>query len=127
MSESRFWTRLLFLAAWLFLADVSATEGEGTLADPTRPGGWRAGPGAAEAAGPGPLASLRLQGTFSVGGERSALLGGRRVAVGDRVGAAEVVGIDRDRVILQLDGETVELASSVPDVKSPSEGAGGRE
>jgi hypothetical protein len=125
VSEPAFWRRLLPVAASLCLATVAVAEGDAGLADPTRPGGWRAEPGGPDA--PGPLASLRLQGTFSVGGERSALVSGQRVTVGDRVGGAEVIGVDRDRVILRVDGETVELASAVPAVKSPTQGAGGHE
>ncbi len=109
----------------LLLCAVGAVQGaaagdDAALRDPTRPSGWHATQDTAE--GRRPLDALRLQGTFSVGGERSALLSGRRVTVGDRVAGAQVVGIDRDRVILRVDGETVELASATAPVKSPSNG-----
>ena len=52
------------------------------------------------------------------------MISGRRVAVGDRVSGAEVIEIQNNRVLLRVDGETVELASLLPDVKSPTRSRG---
>jgi len=93
--------------------------------DPTRPSGWRAPAVAQEAAEQQPDNALKLQGTFSVAGIRSAIISGRRVAVGDVVSGAEVVEIEKNRVVLKRDGETVELASATPSVKAPAENGRG--
>ena len=93
--------------------------------DPTRPAGWRAPVVAQEAAEQQPDDALKLQGTFSVAGIRSAIISGRRVAVGDVVSGAEVVEIEKNRVVLKRDGETVELASATPSVKAPAENGRG--
>ena len=95
------------------------------LNDPTRPKGWRASTQAPAESENRSIAALQLQGTFSLAGERSAVISGQRVVVGDEVSGAQVLEIDRNKVILQLDGETIELASLVPDVKSPAEVKGG--
>jgi hypothetical protein len=41
--------------------------------------------------------------------------------VGDEISGAEVIEIDKHKVTLQIGGETVELASVVPEVKSPAD------
>ena len=96
------------------------------LIDPTRPKGWQA-PVLSASADQMPAAmALKLQGTFNLAGERSAVISGQRVVVGDEVSGARVLGIGNNKVILQVDGEEIELASLVPDVKSPSNGNGVR-
>jgi Tfp pilus assembly protein PilP len=99
-------------------------ESRNRLLDPTRPQGWQV----SERAGVQPLdesvEQLKLQGTFSIAGERSAMISGKRVAVGDEVSGALVVEINRDKVVLRVAGETVELASLLPDVKSPTNSKG---
>lgn len=87
--------------------------------DPTRPMDWRAPSVAPDTTAREPEAALKLQGTFSVDGSRSAIISGRRVAVGDVVSGAEVLEIRKNMVVLRLDGETVELASTMPSVKAP--------
>jgi hypothetical protein len=67
---------------------------------------------------------LKLQGTFSLAGERSAMISGKRVVVGDEVSGALVMEINRDTVVLRVAGEIVELASLLPDVKSPVDSKG---
>jgi Tfp pilus assembly protein PilP len=94
------------------------------MSDPTRPKGWRAPVHASAGQQVRPADELRLQGIFSVGGRRSAMLSGQRVRVGDRVAGAQVIGIDKNKVILRVDGETVELASVLPEVKSPASDKG---
>ena len=112
--------RLLVLGIWAVSAQALA-EQDLALRDPTMPSGWQA-PVAAEDAGQAP--PLRLQGTFSIAGARSALIDGQRVSVGDQVAGAEVVQIDRNKVILRIDGQTVELASLGASVKTPVKKAG---
>jgi flagellar biogenesis protein FliO len=63
--------------------------------------------------------TLKLQGTFRAAGRRSAVINGQRVAVGDRVSGAQVVEIGKDRVVVEVDGETVELARNIPMIKAP--------
>ena len=52
-------------------------------------------------------------------GRRSAVINGQRLAIGDRVSGAEVIEIDRDRVVLEIDGESMELVKSLPSIKAP--------
>ena len=122
MSERIAPRRLVAVMAGLLAAtgQVNAESG-GPLLDPTRPRGWQASkPLQVKERNPSSDA-LRLQGLFSLAGERSAMISGRRVTVGDRVSGAEVVEINHDRVILRVAGEMVELASVLPDVKSPTQ------
>lgn len=122
MSEIGYHARRMSLLLCALGAVQGAAAGDdAALRDPTRPSGWHAAQDTS-ADGRRPVDALRLQGTFSVGGERSALVSGQRVLVGDRVAGAQVVGIDRNRVILRVDGETVELAAATAPVKSPSNG-----
>ncbi|MGB5570938.1 MAG: hypothetical protein WBM81_16735 [Sedimenticolaceae bacterium] len=105
----------------LLLAWPVRADSERPLFDPTRPGGWQAsGSGLVESTKQ-PLGALTLQGTFSQAGVRSAMISGRRVSVGDEISGAEVIEIDKHKVTLQIGGETVELASVVPEVKSPAD------
>jgi len=97
-----------------------------TLLDPTRPKGWQATAQAQAETEEQPVRALKLQGTFSLAGKRSAVISGRRVEVGDEVSGAQVLEINKNKVTLRLDGETIELASTVPDVKSPANFEGDR-
>lgn len=108
----------------LLTAGLAWAETQGTLSDPTRPRGWQVAAAAPVVGGQRAVDALRLQGTFSVGGEKSALLSGQRVLVGDEVAGATVIEINNNKVILRVDGETVELASMMPSVKSPTPGEG---
>jgi hypothetical protein len=113
--------KLLSLAACLLLSlEAAAGEDGGLLIDPTRPAGWRAAEAASGLERPTAPRRLTLQGTFNLEGDRSAVVNGRRVTVGDEIGGARVIDIKRDRVILRLDGERVELASTTPVVKTPT-------
>ena len=122
MSESANLRRLLTIAIGVlgingYLHGASGAD----LIDPTRPKGWQAATQAPDESENRPVAALQLQGTFSLAGERSAVISGRRVVVGDEVSGAQVLEINRNNVVLRLDGETIELASMVPDVKSPAD------
>jgi MSHA biogenesis protein MshK len=114
--------RLLLLGAGVLAAATVSSEGT-ALRDPTRPSGWRA-PAAAEQAKQAPV--MRLQGTFSVAGSRSALIDGQRVVVGDQVGGAKVLRIEKNKVVLRMEGETVELAALAAPVKTPARQTGDR-
>jgi len=94
-------------------------ESSGQLFDPTRPKGWQASEQARIKPLDPSVEQLKLQGTFSLAGERSAMISGKRVMVGDEVSGAVVLEINRDKVVLRVAGETVELASLLPDVKAP--------
>ena len=121
MSEARRLMRLATVAmAAIGLSGQLYGEPQGQLLDPTRPKGWQAPtPGPLNAEAPA-TAVLQLQGTFSLGGERSAVISGQRVVVGDEVSGARVLAIKKNTVILQRDGEKIELASLVSDVKTPA-------
>ena len=55
------------------------------------------------------------------------MISGQRVIVGDEVSGARVIEIESHRVLLSLDGQTVELASLLPAVKAPTKPSGGRQ
>lgn len=118
MSESRLWLLAFCLPALLTGAAPAHAQGpDESLLDPTMPQGWQV-PLATVDDGDAPQANLMLQGTYSVAGRRSAVISGRRVAVGDRVQGAEVVRVDKDRVVLRRDGEALELTLPLPNVKT---------
>ena len=120
MSESNCLPRIsLCLIGVLGMAAQIHAESHGRLIDPTRPQGWRASEKASTQPEGQSLEALKLQGTYSLEGERSAIISGQRVTVGDRVSGAEVIAINKDRVMLRVAGETVGLASLIPEVKSP--------
>lgn len=127
MSEVRNLRTLFAVLACSFtLAGPVLADREGQLLDPTRPAGWQVSAvGVSDRPGPN-VNALRLQGTFSLAGKRSAMISGRRVTVGDEVSGARVVGIDKDKVTLHIDGELRELAYTVPAVKSPTTNEGDR-
>jgi len=110
---------LLVSLGILGLVVQSHGESRVQLLDPTRPQGWRVSEQAQVQPDDRSVEKLKLQGTFSLAGERSAMISGKRVVVGDEVSGAVVVEINRDTVVLRVAGETVELASLLPDVKSP--------
>ena len=92
-------------------------EPAAVLVDPTRPHGWQAvttPDGESEPA----AVVFKLQGTFNMAGRRSAVINGRRVGVGDRVSGAEVIEIGKDRVVLEVDGEDMELVKTLPAIKT---------
>jgi len=127
VSDLRFLTRLLAIAVGVLgIAAPIFGDSRTTLLDPTRPKGWQAEAQAEAEIEEQSAQTLKLQGTFSVAGARSAVISGQRVMVGDQVAGAEVLEIDKNKVTLQLDGETVELASTVPEVKSPANNKGDR-
>jgi len=97
---------------------TAQTQPVGALVDPTRPQAWQAASAAEDDSAP-VAAVFKLQGTFNVAGRRSAVINGQRLAVGDRVSGAEVIEIDRDRVVLEIDGESMELVKGLPSVKAP--------
>ena len=121
MSELTRLVRSLPIAvAALVASGQSHGEPDGQLLDPTRPKGWQVpAQGPRDQVKPA-VPALRLQGTFSLAGERSAVISGRRVVVGDEISGARVLEINHNKVVLQRDGERIVLASLVPDVKSPA-------
>ena len=126
MSSRRLTVNGLTLLIAMLSAAQAAAEPVPPLSDPTRPYGWRpVAPEGAASGGPS-IEGLRLQGTFSVAGQRSAMISGQRVIVGDEVSGARVIEIDTHKVVLSIDGQTVELASLLPQVKAPTKSAGGR-
>jgi len=124
VSEARYTGCLLTIGLVALLGQVMA-DSAAPLSDPTRPNGWREKSRVEAKVGDSTTANTRvLQGTFSVAGRRSAMIGGRRVSVGDRVDGAEVVEIDNNKVILQMAGEKTEFYSSLPAVKLPTKPEG---
>jgi Tfp pilus assembly protein PilP len=125
------WTSLprIMLVAIGVLGLVVQSHGEslGQLLDPTRPQGWQVSEQAQVQPRDQSVEKLKLQGTFSLAGERSAMISGKRVVVGDEVSGARVMEINRGKVVLRVGAETVELASLLPDVKSPVNSKGDME
>jgi hypothetical protein len=123
------------IAKWLLLSgfvgalpmDVSAgsSASPGPLSDPTRPSGWQQTLQRSPEEAQGAADSLRLHGIFQAAGRRTAVINGQRVGVGDAIAGGEVITIDRKGVTLLIDGEPVELATTLPAVKSPAQGAEG--
>jgi Tfp pilus assembly protein PilP len=127
VSDVSYLTRVLVVAfGVLGMTGQTSSASQANLLDPTRPKGWRASVETQPQTEQQPVQALKLQGVFSVAGKRSAVISGQRVVVGDEVSGAEVLEIANNKVILQLDGETIELASMVPDVKSPAKFRGDR-
>ena len=123
MSDVACVRRILLVALGLLMLAFQAqahAESDGRLLDPTRPQGWQMAESGPVQAAAKSTNALRLQGTFSLAGQRSAMISGQRVSVGDEVAGAEVIEINKNKVVLRVAGETVELASHVADVKSPS-------
>ena len=100
-------------AAALF---VTASGAE-TLSDPTRPPVVPVDPNRAVTDDRG--TPLEIQAVFFAEGRRIAIVSGQRVATGDLVQSARVLRIERDRVVLFRDGETLELELVREDVKQP--------
>ena len=120
MSEPSTTLASLYMLMILAGAGPAAQAGPAaTLVDPTRPHGWRAPEVARDAQGEPQAAAMNLQGTFHTAGRRSAVINGRRVAVGDRISGAEVIEISKDRVVVEVDGERMELVRTLPTIKAP--------
>ena len=100
----------------LLLASGAALAGPST--DPTRPPDFRAA--AAAAARTQTDSPLELQAVFYAEGRRVAIINGERLRVDENVQSARVVRIERDRVALRRDGETIELELVNADVKRPA-------
>jgi MSHA biogenesis protein MshK len=83
---------IVFLASGLLAATVLAQP----LADPTRP----TAPGTAETA-PREAAPLRLESVLISPGRSVAIIDGRAVQVGDRVGDATLIAVEPSQVTLQ--------------------------
>ncbi len=115
---------VLVLGVALGLSFPVPAETEPGLSDPTRPHGWRAAEQSDRSLGRVAASPLVLQGTFNNAGQRSAVVNGRRVSVGDRVEGAEVVEIENNKVVLRIAGETTEFAAPIPVVKSPTNSKG---
>jgi len=126
VSEKPLFRLLCMLILALGLTRVAGADAEKPLLDPTRPSGWQVSASESPSTVNKPVGALKLQGTFSRSGRRSAVISGRRVVVGDEVSGAKVVEIRRNRVTLRIDGENVELASLAADVKSPANRKGDR-
>ena len=127
MSRQRISVNGLILVISALSVGQAAAEPVSPLSDPTQPQGWRPTDPQGAPSGGSSIDGLRLQGTFSVAGQRSAMISGQRVIVGDEVSGARVIEIDTHKVVLSIDGQTVELASLLPPVKAPSKSAGGRQ
>ncbi len=116
---------LLMLACLSMLAlGLTAEARDQVPTDPTRP------PSAAEVRaffGEGTDSvdareSLQLQSILVSNQRRSAIINDRRVSIGDRIGNAEVIAIDADRVRLRRDGAELNLTLAGPQLSiRPSE------
>ena len=95
-------TSLIVLAGALGLFSSPALSADWN--DPTRPDNYRA-------SGPrGSAPVYRVSAIFTSNDRQVAVLNGRLVREGDRIGRAEVVSIDKDRVTLSVDQKTLVAA-----------------
>ena len=90
--------RILLHAAFILLLSAPASSAD--WVDPTRPDTYYA-----------PVASAApayiLSAIFRSGDRQIAVVNGRSLAVGDRLGRAKLVRIDADRITLELDGRSI--------------------
>jgi len=107
--------RSLRLAAALAVALLGAVPSRADLTDPTRPAVARARRAVAQPAG-----ALTLQSVLLTEGHRVAVINGRRVEAGDRIGGATVVEVGLDGVRLRRRGNEVLLTLFGRAVKRPS-------
>jgi MSHA biogenesis protein MshK len=92
----------------LLLGLCAAAAGAESLADPTRPP-RSGGGGSARELAQEPLPHWDLQAIVLGEERRIAVINGRPLAEGSRLGAASLLRIERDRVLLRYQGQTVEL------------------
>lgn len=95
----------LIALVWGLLVTPACAE---TLTDPTRPATFRES-GAAAVETQDQASPPQLQAVFSSAGKYSAMLDGRRVQAGDRLGEYAVLEIARDRVTLDREGKLTVL------------------
>ena len=108
--------RIARAATGLIFLSMAMPSGAQALSDPTRPPIPTGAPVAAPRAGAsGPV----LQSILLSPLRRLALIDGRMVKVGDRVGSAEVVAIDFDSVRLRR-GDSISVMKLLPDVQKNS-------
>jgi MSHA biogenesis protein MshK len=104
-------------ALLIALCALAASAAAQTLVDPMRPPAAGHGDGEAAARPAGPVLEQIVLGD----GRRFAVISGRRVAVGDRVGDATVVAIGPDQVTLR--GGTTQVLRMFPRAERRSTGA----
>ncbi|MBI4293691.1 MAG: MSHA biogenesis protein MshK [Betaproteobacteria bacterium] len=108
-------------AAWpCVLALVSGT-GEclaQALSDPMQPPAFAVAPGGESAPAP---AALVLQSTLLSKGRRIAMIDGKPMKVGDKIGTAKIVAIDATSVTLR-DSETIRVLKLYQDVEIAKSG-----
>lgn len=110
--------RRLFVSIGLLVALVSWEAIAGPAADPTRPPSLPIDPSRVEANQA--EAPLELQAVFYAEGRRVAIINGQRLHQDETVQSARVVRIERDRVAVRRNGDTIELLLVDKDVKRPS-------
>jgi MSHA biogenesis protein MshK len=91
---------------------VAMPSGAQALSDPTQPPSFSGLPAESPAAPGGPALQSILVGP----GRRHAVIDGRQVKVGDRVGDARIVAIDFDAVRLR-EGTTTRVMKLIPDIQ----------
>lgn len=112
-------------AAWpCVLALVSGT-GEclaQPLSDPMQPPAFAMAPAGVSAPAPAAAAELILQSTLLSKGRRIAMIDGKPMKVGDRIGAAKIVAIDSTSVTLR-DAETIRVLKLYRNIEIARPGA----
>jgi hypothetical protein len=109
--------KAILLIAVLASAPFSAPAGAQALVDPMRPAG--AAPDSGETAVVHPSGPV-LEQIILGDGRRFAVISGRKVALGDKVGDARVVGIGTDQVTLK--GGTTQVLRMFPHAERKSAG-----
>lgn len=105
------------IAALLVALAPAALADEPPVTDPTIPPGL-----STLARDPVAGTPLALQSTRVSGSSRSAVINGRIVTSGSRVGGATVLSIEPGRVVLQRGKELVTLRMPAPQVRRPANG-----
>jgi hypothetical protein len=113
----------LLIAVHLPLCAVTVTAAE--LADPTMPQGWQPASAALDGSLDQQRQAFVLQGVYAMAGQRSAVINGLRVRVGEHIRHAQVVEIGPRHVTLSVAGKIERLDAVAVTVKTPAgDGAG---
>lgn len=95
-------------------APAAGLGGDDALRDPFRPPGW------GESAAPADdfdAGNWRLESTLTSNGRRVAIINGRAVRVGERIGGARVLGIERGSARLEYDGRAFTVRRETTQVR----------
>lgn len=99
--------RLIRTAGWTLLLTCLASSAL-ALTDPTRPGQYQPGPAKIQ---------YRLESILFSQSRRVAVINGKVLAEGEKIGSARVLSIGEDTVRLQTGGKTLKLTLQRPSIR----------